>query len=87
MNATYTATGCFGTSTYGIGLHTDNASNCYGASGGPGADGLYAIDIAIGCYGIDTGGGTGLQANIANSCAGSGTPRLSVTSPFNMPYP
>jgi hypothetical protein len=87
LNATYTAIGCFGTSTYGIGLNADNASNCYGTSGGPGADGLYAIDIAIGCSGINTGGGTGLRANIANSCAGSGSPRLTVTSPFNMPYP
>ena len=87
LNATYTATGCFGTSTFGIGLYADNASNCYGTSGGPGADGLYAIDIAIGCSGINSGGGTGLRANIANSCAGSGSPRLSVTNPYNMPYP
>jgi len=83
LNATM-AQNCQGSSDY-IGLHATVAQNCYGTASGAGI-GLYAIYIAIGCYGVSSSG-TGLIADIANSSFGqcpSGIPQ-SINYKYNMP--
>jgi hypothetical protein len=82
-----TALNCYGTSAgnSSFGLRATSAQNCYGYNSG-GGTGLYGEELAIGCYGY-ANSGTGLSANIANSCRGttsSGTPQA-VNHPYNMP--
>ena len=79
------AQNCQGSSGW-FGLNASIAQNCYGSSSG-GAIGLNASYIAIGCYGVSVGQGTGLSTYIANSCVGkclAGTP-LIFTYKYNMP--
>jgi hypothetical protein len=63
----------------GYGLYAYNANNCHGVSSN--GTGVYAVDIAIGCYGFSPSG-TGLRAFIANSSDGSS---FNVTHKYNMP--
>jgi len=78
------AQNCQGNSNY-IGLHATSAQTCYGTATGGGI-GLYAVYIAIGCYGY-TGSGTGLQSFIANSCFGRNSSGIAqaIVWPSNMP--
>ena len=65
------------------GIYAETAMNCKGVSTG-GGYGLFISQIAVGCYG-QSATGTGLSVPIANSCAGSGSPALSVGNKYNMP--
>jgi len=67
-----TANNCRGQSTVGYGLAGTTATGCYGSSGvsgGSGSSGLIAY-AANNCFGIATGGGSGLEANLAAGCVG-----------------
>jgi hypothetical protein len=79
-----TALNCYGYSNGGIaGLYASTANNCFGSNTSPSGYGLYAANVAIGCYGNDTAaGGVGLHANIANSCDGTST---TYNYHYNMP--
>ncbi len=77
------ANSCFGYCTgSGFGIYAFTANNCYGDCLGTG-DGLSAVIVAIGCYGISSSG-TGLAANIANSCVSSSGDG-SIINKYNMP--
>jgi hypothetical protein len=79
------ALNCYGYSNGGIaGLYAVAANNSYGFNSSSSGYGLYAANVAIGCFGSDTaGGGIGLFANIANSCSSSGL--LTYNYHYNMP--
>ena len=75
-----TVTNCTGeNSGSGFGLWGTMANNCYGTSDS--GVGLFAYEIAIGCFGLSTSG-LGLQARIANSCHGTSE---SISFKYNMP--
>jgi hypothetical protein len=81
----FNAQNCFGytigSSPYGLYV-AYCAQNCTGTNGGGSGDyGLYSQNIAIGCYGL-CAKGTGLGANIANSCNGNS---VNAANKYNMP--
>jgi hypothetical protein len=82
-----TANNCYGVSGYngspspGHGLYASQiATGSFGQSYGSGT-GLWGYNIAIGCYGISVTG-TGIRANILNSCVGSS---YLFNNKYNMP--
>jgi hypothetical protein len=80
-----TAENCYGSSDTSTGLSVDIVQNSWGNAGGTGL-GLYASQIAIGCYGYSSSG-TGLRTFLANSCRGetaTGT-ALNTIYRYNMP--
>jgi hypothetical protein len=78
------AQNCYGYgSAGGDGLHcVYTIIGCFGYSAS--GYGVYVAEIANSCYGW-SGSSTGLFANVANSCAGSGTPNYVVLNKYNMP--
>lgn len=83
--ASETAQNCYGLSASGTGLSAEVAQNCVGWGNGTG---LYAEQIAIGCFGHSSTSGKALRARIANSCHGYDTSAATsedITYKYNMP--
>lgn len=80
-----TVNNCYGLSTsssYGAGIRAQTANNCTGICTGNG-NGIYAYDVASGCYGYSASG-TGLAALIASVCHGANVNGTSLSVTHNV---